>query len=121
MKLVSNLVLAAFLSLPVSFANANNCAQKKPFLINEINQAIATYPRSCRPNSIPFLCNNLFNTKLPQLRTVIQQNEFDNLRQIVEGVNANRQRIAGIVSDEFRAPMNSLIDDMNAYYNQCGR
>lgn len=113
------LALMIITALPVAFANAA-CPQQKAFLLNEINSAITTYPNSCRSQTIHFQCDVLFRTKLPQLRSVITKNEFANLQRVVQGVNDNLELIRSIVADQYQAPMNSLINDLNVYQRNCG-
>lgn len=116
---VKFVVIAAIAGLPL-ISNAATCAQMKSVLLNEINSGIETYPNSCRPLAI-IQCGILFNTKLPQLRGVITTNQHEKFRLVVKGVNDNLERIKGIVSEDYAAPMNTLIRDLNTYNRHCAK
>lgn len=114
------LMITVISVLPFVSNAATSCPQKKAILLNEINAGIATFPNSCQTLAL-IQCGILFNTKLPQLRGVITKNEHDKLHLVVQGVNQNIDRIRGIVAEEYAAPMNTLIRDLNIYNAQCAK
>lgn len=120
MKSVLNFVVVALIAVLPALSNAATCAQAKSILLNEINSGIETFPGSCRPLAL-LKCGILFNTKLPQLRGVITKDEHAKLKLVVQGVNDNIEMIKSIVSDDYAAPMNTLIRDLNIYNKNCAK
>jgi hypothetical protein len=118
------LMIAAVFGLSASYAKAGSCEDKKNFVIKEISSAIATYPNSCRATlniTVKVKCRLLFNGQLQKLVGVIERDEFENLAKVNDFISGNRAMIMDAIADEFQKQTTSLLNDLNAYHQQCKR
>jgi hypothetical protein len=58
---------------------------------------------------------------MQKLVGVIERDEFENLAKVNDFISGNRAMIMDAIADEFQKQTTSLLNDLNAYHQQCKR